>query len=95
MRLNKKIYLLGKNILTNIKLIFNLGSMVEFFPSSPIMAQWSRGMIPALGAGGPRFNSWLSPFLYNLRNIIFFSGVFRNLLIHFKSKKKIEILKIT
>tara|TARA_B100000674_G_scaffold177326_1_gene143614 strand:- start:28 stop:177 length:150 start_codon:yes stop_codon:yes gene_type:complete len=39
MRLNKKIYLLGKNILTNIKLIFNLG-MVELFPSSPIMAQW-------------------------------------------------------
>ena len=86
MRLNKKIYLLGKNILTYIKLIFNLGdggafsikpnqgSMVELFPSSLTKAQWSRGMIPALGAGGPRFNSWLSPFLYNLRNIIFFLG---------------------
>jgi hypothetical protein len=42
MRLNKKIYLLGKNILTNIKLIFNLGSMVEIFPSSLIKAQWWR-----------------------------------------------------
>ena len=25
------------------------------------MAQWSSGMIPALGAGGPGFNSPLSP----------------------------------
>ena len=58
-------------------------------------AVWSSGMIPALGAGGPRFNSWLSPFLYNLRNITFFSGVFGNLLIQFKREKKIEILKIT
>jgi hypothetical protein len=39
MRLNDKKYLLEKNILTDIKLVFYLG-MVEFFPSSPIMAQW-------------------------------------------------------
>ena len=28
------------------------------------MAQWSRGMIPALGAGGPGFKSRLSPKLF-------------------------------
>ena len=26
-----------------------------------VLAQWSRGMIPALGAGGPGFKSPLSP----------------------------------
>ena len=70
MRLNKKNYLLEKNILTDIKLVFYLG-MVELFPSSLNKAQWSRGMILALGARGPRFNSWLSPFLYNLLDFIF------------------------
>jgi hypothetical protein len=59
--------------------------MVEIF------AQWSRGMIPALGAGGPRFNSWLSPFLYDLLDFIFWR--FTDFFYNFKGKKKIEILK--
>ena len=34
------------------------------------MARWSRGMIPASGAGGPGFNSRTSP--VRLSDIIFF-----------------------
>ena len=33
-----------------------------FQDSSSSVAQWSRGMIPALGAGGPGFKSRLGPF---------------------------------
>ena len=42
-------------------------SLVSFTQSLTLLssaAQWSRGMIPALGAGGPGFKSRLSPFLF-------------------------------
>ena len=42
-------------------------SLVSFSQSLTLFssaAQWSRGMIPALGAGGPGFKSRLSPFLF-------------------------------
>ena len=46
------------------------------FNSSPV-AQWSRGMIPALGAGGLEFESRLSPtFLLLLSKQVLFSKLY-------------------
>lgn len=40
-------------------------------------AQWSRGMIPAWGAGGPRFESRLSPKIYfDFMNVLRLTFVF-------------------
>ena len=40
--------------------LYFLNESVKYF-LLPSVAQWSRGMIPALGAGGPGFKSRLSP----------------------------------
>lgn len=34
-------------------------------------ASWSRGMIPALGAGGPGFKSRRGPIFFSIANFIF------------------------
>ena len=36
-------------------------------PKASTKGDWSSGMIPALGAGGPGFNSRIAPFLLHLR----------------------------
>ena len=40
---------------------------VKFFDIMKLSAVWSSGMIPALGAGGPGFDSRNSPFLFAAR----------------------------
>ena len=52
---------------TSLKLIvkgsYSLKNCLQRWPPITPTAQWSRGMIPALGAGGPGFKSRLSPVL--------------------------------
>ena len=47
--------------------LINIGQLyvynLLFSSSLSTVAQWSRGMIPALGAGGPGFKSRLSPYI--------------------------------
>ena len=43
-------------------------------------AKWSRGMIPALGAGGPGFKSRLSPILFTFTFYKFFGKIHANIL---------------